>query len=210
MTAPTTIPTPIKLSPLWIILWVIIFLVLGLYWFFTGTYNNLVTQEEQVKTAWAQVENQYQRRLDLIDNLVSTVKWSANFEKSTLEAVVNARASATKTTIDVNNVSDIAKFQAQQNGLSQALSRLISVSENYPDLKASKQFGDLMVEVAGTENRIATERGRYNDTVQTFNTYVRIFPRSIVANMFGFSQKTRFEADAWANKAPKVDFGTFK
>lgn len=198
-----------KKFPTWGIVLIVLALVFFvIYGFVSSTYNTLVTKEETVKTAWSQVENQYQRRLDLVDNLVSTVKGSANFEKSTLEWVVNARASATKTTIDVNNVGEIAAFQKQQSGLSQALSRLISVTENYPNLKASQQFSDLMVALEGTENRIATERGRYNDAVQDFNVSLRMFPRNIIAGMLGFSQKTRFEADAGASKAPKVDFST--
>ncbi len=214
VTAPETPATPLeapkKFPTLWIVLWALLVVAFSIYSFFAGTYNTLVTKEEGVKTAWANVESQYQRRLDLIDNLVGIVKWSANFEKATLEAVVKARASATNTKIDVNNVDEVAKFQEQQNGLSQALSRLISITENYPELKASQQFGDLMVEVAGTENRIATERGRYNESVQDFNTFVRIFPKNIIASLFGFQQKTRFEASEDAKNAPKVDFGDFK
>lgn len=208
-TTPT--PTSTKGIPTWlIVVWVIVFLAISFYGFITSAFNGLVEKEEIVKTAWSQVENQYQRRLDLIDNLVNTVKGSANFEKSTLEGVINARASATKTTVDINNVDEIAEFQKQQTGLSQALSRLISVTENYPDLKASQQFGDLMVQLEGTENRIATERGRYNETVQDFNVFARTFPRNMIAMMFGFEQKTRYEAEEGAEKAPKVDFSDIK
>lgn len=162
--------------------------------------------EESVNTAWAQVENQYQRRSDLIPNIVSSVKGEANFEKSTLEAVVNARASATKTTVNISDAKEMAQYQEQQQGISQALSRLLVVSENYPSLKANQAFSDLRVSLEGTENRISTERMRYNETVQQFNTYIRLFPNNIVSSMLGFSKKNLFESDKGANVAPKVDF----
>lgn len=162
--------------------------------------------EESVNAAWSQVENQYQRRLDLIPNIVSSVKGEANFEKSTLEAVVNARASATKMNVNVNDAKEMAEFQNQQQGISQALSRLLMVTENYPNLKANQAFADLRVSLEGTENRISTERMRYNESVQQFNTYIRLFPNNVVSGMFGFAKKNLFESDKGANTAPKVDF----
>ncbi|MDD2891825.1 MAG: LemA family protein [Candidatus Gracilibacteria bacterium] len=189
------------------IVWgVILGVVVLIFFIFFGKYNSIVTMEESVNTAWAQVENQYQRRFDLIPNIVNTVKGEANFEKSTLEAVVNARASATKTTINVNDAKELAQFQQEQQGITQALSRLLMVTENYPNLKANQGFADLRVSLEGTENRISTERMRYNETVQKFNTYVRLFPNNIVSSFLGFEKKNLFESDAGANVAPKVDF----
>lgn len=173
---------------------------------FLWKYNSLVEKEEKVNTAWAQVENQYQRRYDLIPNIVNTVKWEANFEKSTLEAVVNARASATKTTIDINNVDEIAQFQKEQQGISSALSRLLMVTENYPNLKANQWFSDLRVALEGTENRISTERMRYNEAVQDFNIFIRKFPTNIVASLFTFDKKNLFESNENAEIAPTVEF----
>lgn len=187
---------------LWVILWLVVLVVFVLFW----KYNSFVTMEEWVNTAWAQVENQYQRRYDLIPNIVASVKWEANFEKSTLEAVVQARASATKTTIDINDAKEFSEYQKEQAGISQALSRLLMVSENYPNLKANQAFADLRVSLEWTENRISTERMRYNETVQKFNVYVRQFPNNIVASIFGFEKKNLFESDAGADKAPKVEF----
>lgn len=189
------------------IVWgVILGVVVLIFFIFFWKYNSIVTMEESVNTAWAQVENQYQRRFDLIPNIVNTVKWEANFEKSTLEAVVNARASATKTTINVNDAKELAQFQQEQQGITQALSRLLMVTENYPNLKANQWFADLRVSLEGTENRISTERMRYNETVQKFNTYVRLFPNNIVSSFLWFEKKNLFESDAGANVAPKVDF----
>lgn len=182
-----------------------IFLV-GVVLSFLWKYNTLVEKEEKVNTAWAQVESQYQRRYDLIPNIVSTVKWEANFEKSTLEAVVNARASATKTTIDINNVDEITQFQKEQQGISSALSRLLMITENYPNLKANQWFSDLRVQLEGTENRISTERMRYNETVQDFNIFIRKFPTNVVAAIFGFSKKNLFESDENAEIAPAIQF----
>jgi LemA protein len=192
----------------WIVIGVIVVLVFIIYRLFAGSYNNMVSKEEDVKSQWAQVENSYQRRSDLIPNLVSTVKGYAEFEKSTLTEVVQARASATSMKIDANNLSpeNIAKFQQAQDGLSGALSRLLVSVEKYPDLKANQNFLELQSQLEGTENRIAVERGRFNDMVQAYNKYVRSFPNNIFAGMFGFAKKGYFQAVAGAEKAPEVKF----
>jgi len=192
----------------WIVIGVIVVLVFIIYRLFAGSYNNMVSKEEDVKSQWAQVENSYQRRSDLIPNLVSTVKGYAEFEKSTLTEVIQARASATSMKIDANNLSpeNIAKFQQAQDGLSGALSRLLVSVEKYPDLKANQNFLELQSQLEGTENRIAVERGRFNDMVQAYNKYVRSFPNNIFAGMFGFAQKGYFQAVAGAEKAPEVKF----
>ncbi len=192
----------------WIVIGVIVVLVFIIYRLFAGSYNNMVSKEEDVKSQWAQVENSYQRRSDLIPNLVSTVKGYAEFEKSTLTEVIQARASATSMKIDANNLSpeNIAKFQQAQDGLSGALSRLLVSVEKYPDLKANQNFLELQSQLEGTENRIAVERGRFNDMVQAYNKYVRSFPNNIFAGMFGFAQKGYFQSVAGAEKAPEVKF----
>ena len=191
-----------------IIVGVIALFVIIIYSWAKGTYNGLVTNEETTKQAWAQVENVYQRRSDLIPNLVETVKGYANFEKSTLTDVINARAKATQVTVDPTNLSpdQIQKFQGAQAGLSSSLGRLMVVIERYPDLKANQNFLDLQAQLEGTENRIAVERKNFNEVVQSYNISVRSFPRNIFANMFGFQQKGYFQADAGANKAVKVKF----
>ena len=192
----------------WIVIGVIVVLVFIIYRLFAGSYNNMVSKEEDVKSQWAQVENSSQRRSDLIPNLVSTVKGYAEFEKSTLTEVIQARASATSMKIDANNLSpeNIAKFQQAQDGLSGALSRLLVSVEKYPDLKANQNFLELQSQLEGTENRIAVERGRFNDMVQAYNKYVRSFPNNIFAGLFGFAQKGYFQAVAGAEKAPEVKF----
>jgi len=192
----------------WIVIGVIVVLVFIIYRLFAGSYNNMVSKEEDVKSQWAQVENSYQRRSDLIPNLVSTVKGYAEFEKSTLTEVIQARASATSMKIDANNLSpeNIAKFQQAQDGLSGALSRLLVSVEKYPELKANQNFLELQSQLEGTENRIAVERGRFNDMVQAYNKYVRSFPNNIFAGLFGFAQKGYFQAVAGAEKAPEVKF----
>lgn len=168
----------------------------------------MVAQDENVKTAWSQVENQYQRRMDLIPNLVNTVKGYAAHEKETLEGVVSARAQATQTTIDPSNLNEesMKKFQAAQGELSSALSRLMVVLERYPDLKANQNFSELQAQLEGTENRISVERKRFNEVAQTYNTYIRSFPSNILAGMFGFQSKAYFTAETGAEKAPKVEF----
>jgi LemA protein len=197
-----------KHKTLWITLGVIVFLVFAVFSWVKGSYNTMVSQDEGVKTAWSQVENQYQRRLDLIPNLVNTVKGYAAHEKETLEGVINARAEATKTTIDPSNLNEesLKKFQAAQGELSSALSRLMVVMERYPDLKANQNFSELQAQLEGTENRITVERKRFNEVAQAYNTYIRSFPNNILAGMFGFFPKAYFTADAGAEKAPKVEF----
>jgi len=173
-----------------------------------GTYNTTVKKDEGVKAAWSQVENQYQRRSDLIPNLVNTVKGYANFESQTLEAVVKARASATQTKIDPENLSPeaIQRFEQAQQGLSGALSRLLMVTENYPDLKANQSFLDLQKQLEGTENRIAVERKKFNESVQDFNAHIRVFPTNLFAGIFGFSPKGYFQSQPGSEQAPQVQF----
>lgn len=170
--------------------------------------NNLVTLDEDVKAKWGQVENQYQRRSDLIPNLVATVKGAADFEKTTLTQVIEARAKATSMKIDPSNLTPekIQQFQAAQGQLSQALGRLMVVSERYPELRATENFRDLQVALEGTENRITKARKDFNESVQTYNTSVRKFPASMIAGMLDFQKKGMFEAEAGAEKAPKVEF----
>lgn len=197
-----------KHKALWITLAVIVILFISVFSWVKGTYNTMVTQDENVKTAWSQVENQYQRRSDLIPNLVNTVKGYATHERETLEGVVSARAEATKTTIDPSNLTEesMKKFQAAQGELSNALSRLMVVLERYPDLKANQNFSELQAQLEGTENRISVERKRFNEVAQAYNTYVRSFPTNILAGMFGFQPKAYFTAESGAEKAPKVEF----
>ena len=197
-----------KNKALWITIAIIVVLLFAGYSWVKGTYNTMVTQEEGVKTAWSQVENQYQRRMDLIPNLVNTVKGYATHEKETLEGVVSARAEATKTTIDPSNLNEesMKKFQAAQGELSSALSRLMLVIERYPDLNANQNFSELQAQLEGTENRISVERKRFNETAQSYNTYIRSFPTNILAGMFGFQPKAYFSAESGAEKAPKVEF----
>jgi LemA protein len=178
-----------------------------------GARNRLVTLDEKVQQSWAQVENVYQRRADLIPNLVATVKGYANFEQETLTKVIEARAQATQISGDalknaVNDPQTFEKFQASQGALSSALSRLLVVVERYPELKANQNFLELQAQLEGTENRIAVERRRFNETAQEFNTAVRRFPGSLVASLAGFQPKPYFKADPGAQQAPKVDFGT--
>lgn len=173
-----------------------------------GTYNNMVAKDERVKEAWAGVQNQYQRRADLIPNLVNTVKGAADFEKSTLESVIEARAKATQTTISPENLTpeNIQKFQAAQDGLSSALSRLLVTVERYPELKANQNFLELQAQLEGTENRITVARNDFNAAVRDYNSSVRSFPANILAGIFGFEPKTPFEASQAAQTAPTVQF----
>ncbi len=175
-----------------------------------GTYNNIIALEEGVKAQWAQVENTYQRRFDLIPNLVSTVQGEANFEKSTLTEVMEMRSRMGGTVkLDeslMNDEAALKRFQEMQGSLGGALQRLMAVSENYPDLKSNKSFQELRVQLEGAENRIAVERKRYNETVKEFNTTIRQFPTNIVAGFAGASPKALFSADAGASTAPKVQF----
>lgn len=197
-----------KHKGLWITLGIVAVIVLVGYVSLKGSYNTMVNKDEGVKTAWSQVENQYQRRLDLIPNLVNTVKGYATHERETLEGVVKARAEATQTTIDVSSLNEqsMKRFQAAQGELSSALSRLLAVVERYPDLKANQNFLELQAQLEGTENRISVERKRFNETARDYNTYIRSFPRSLLAGMFGFQTVPYFSADAGAEKAPQVEF----
>lgn len=192
---------------IWILL-IVVVVILAFFLYFKSTYNGLVAQSETVKAQWANVENQYQRRADLIPNLVSTVKGYAAHESGTLTSVVEARAKATQTQINFDDLNDqtLAKFSQAQGELSSALSRLMAISEAYPDLKANQNFRDLQTQLEGTENRIATERTRFNGAVQVYNIYVQQFPRNIIAGMFGFGPKSFFAAEAGSEKAPEVQF----
>ncbi len=176
-------------------------------WGITG-YNGLVTQEEKVETEWAQVETQYQRRADLIPNLVSTVKGYASHEKETLNAVIQARSQATQIKVDASNLTaeKLAEFQQAQGAVSSALGKLLAISENYPDLKANDQFLGLQNQLEGTENRIGVARTRFNEVAKTYNTTIRRFPKNILAGIFGFDKRPYFEADAGSEKAPSVEF----
>ena len=173
-----------------------------------GSYNNMVSKQEAVSQGWSQVENVYQRRMDLIPNLVNTVKGVANFEQKTLTDVIQARANASSIKVDASKLSpdQISKFQASQGELSQALGRLMVVAEQYPQLKATQNFLELQSQLEGTENRIAVERQKFNEVVMDYNSYVRKFPQVIYAGMFGFDKKGYFEATAGAEKAPEVQF----
>lgn len=172
------------------------------------TYNGLVQKDEAVATAWSNVQSQYQRRADLIPNLVNTVKGYAQHESATLEQVVAARAKATQLTVSADELSPekMKQLQAAQGELSQALGRLLMITEKYPDLKANENFLDLQAQLEGTENRINESRRLYNESVQTYNVGIRRFPANVVAGMFGFDKRTPFEAEAGAEKAPKVEF----
>jgi LemA protein len=181
-------------------------LILGV-WGCSG-YNGLVKQDEQVKKAWNNVNTEYQKRADLVDNLVNTVKGAANFEKSTLTELVAARAKATSVNLTADQLTpeNIAKFQAAQNQLSGSLSRLLAVVENYPDLKATQNFQQLQGQLEGIENDIRNSRRNFNDAINTYNVKVRSFPMNFLSGMFGFSKKEGFKADEGAEKAPKVQF----
>lgn len=192
----------------WIILAVIAVMLLLAYSSVKSSYNNMVTMQEGVTAQWSQVENVYQRRSDLIPNLVSTVKGYADFEKETLTQVIEARAKATSVNInpDKLDAQSLQNFQNAQSGLSSALSKLMVVVEKYPDLKANQGFLDLQAQLEGTENRITVERMKFNQTAQSYNTFIRTFPKNIFAGMFGFEKKAYFEAEKGAEKAPKVQF----
>lgn len=192
----------------YIVLIVIVAIVLIIFLWFRGTYNGMVNMREGVAAQWSNVENQYQRRLDLIPNLVNTVKGYAAHEQSTLTDVVNARAKATQMQINLNQLDEasIRKLNRVQGELSSALSRLMAISERYPDLKANQNFLDLQAQLEGTENRIAVERRKFNDAARGYNAYIQQFPRNILAGMFGFTPKPYFEANAGAENAPQVQF----
>lgn len=187
---------------------ILLVLVVGGCNMYKSFQNNLNTQFQDVKGKWAEVQNQYQRRSDLVEQLVSTVKGAADHEKSTLEAVINARANATSIKVDPENLTPekLKDFQKAQGELGSALGRLLAVQENYPDLKANQNFLDLQTQIEGTENRIGTARTNFNRSVQTYNTTVTNFPNNIFAGMVGFNKYPEFEADAAAQSAPKIDF----
>lgn len=174
----------------------------------TTKYNGMVTQEEKISTAWSNVETQYQRRADLIPNLVNTVKGYAKHESETLEGVVAARSKATQITIDPDNLTPekLAQYQKAQGDVTTALGKLLAITENYPDLKANQNFSELQAQLEGTENRITESRRLYNEAVQDYNLMARRFPGNIVASLFGFSPKAKFEAAEGAEKAPEVKF----
>ena len=193
----------------WLIPVIIIALIaFGLYRWAVGFNNTAVTYEEDAKTSWSNVESAYQRRNDLIGNLVKTVQGAADFERGTLTDVIEARAKATATTIDANNLTPekLAEFQQAQTGLSSALSRLLVTVERYPDLKANQNFLELQSQLEGTENRINVARDRFNEAVNVFNKHIKIFPNSLFAGWFGFDEMARYQADPGSENAPDVDF----
>jgi len=171
-------------------------------------YNTMVDKQEAVNSAWSNVENQYQRRSDLIPNLVNTVKGYATHEKETLDAVVSARAKATQMTVDAKNLTPekLEAFQKAQGEVSSALGKLLAITENYPELKANENFQELQAQLEGTENRISVERRTFNEVTKDYNTYIRKFPNNIISSMFGFEKKSYFEAEAGAEKVPEVKF----
>jgi len=179
----------------------------GFFWV-KNAYNSMVTADENVQAAWSQVENVYQRRADLIPNLVATVKGYASHESQTLENVIAARSKATQVSIDPENLNEesLARFNEAQGELSSALGKLLMITENYPDLKANQNFLDLQAQLEGTENRITTERMKFNETAKSYNTMIRKFPDNIIASLFDFEKKGYFEAQAGAETAPKVEF----
>jgi len=192
----------------WLPLIVIVVILIGIFRWGVGINNTMVEKQETAKTQWSNVESSYQRRADLIPNLVNTVKGYASHEKETLEGVIEARANATKTTIDPTNVTpeQMAQFQESQNSLTGALSKLMVVVERYPDLKANQNFLELQSQLEGTENRINVERNRYNETAKDYNVYVRKFPANILAGFLNFDPLVLFEAAAGSENAPTVDF----
>ncbi len=191
-----------------IIIAVIVVIIFMIYGMFKSTYNTMVQNGEQVDAQWAQVENVYQRRADLIPNLVNTVKGYAAHEQEVLTGVIEARAKATSVNLNAENLTEanMKAFQQAQEGLSSALSRLMVVVERYPDLKANQNFLELQAQLEGTENRITVERQKFNETTRVYNTYIKSFPQNMLAGMFGFAQKPYFQAAAGSEVAPKVEF----
>lgn len=192
----------------WLVPGVIVGIIVVFAMIFAGAYNGLVAQREAVATAFSKVQSQYQRRADLIPNLVNTVKGAANFEQETLTQVTEARARATSIQLDPTRATpeQIQQYQQAQGDVTSALSRLLMVTENYPQLQATQAFRDLQVQLEGTENRIAVARNDYNDAARPYNTRLQTFPTNVVAGMFGFEQKPYFEADEGSEQAPTVDF----
>ena len=187
---------------------ILVVIVFALYRWAVGFNNTAVQYEADAKTAWSNVESSYQRRNDLIGNLVKTVQGAADFERGTLTDVIEARSKATSTTIDANNLSaeSLAAFQQAQTGLSSALSRLLVTVERYPDIKANQNFLELQTQLEGTENRINVERNRFNETVNIYDVHIKKFPNSILAGMFGFDEMPRYQSDPGADQAPDVEF----
>ncbi len=189
--------------------WIVVLGILAIIALWVANvYNSFVAAEEEVESAWSQVENQYQRRADLVPNLVATVKGYAAHESETLQGVVDARARATQITIDPATATpeQLAAFQAAQGELWTAIGKLLAIAENYPDLKANENFRDLQTQLEGTENRITIARQLFNESARNYNTRIRRFPNNIIAGAFGFEKKPYFEAEEGANKAPKVEF----
>lgn len=197
-----------KIKKSWIITGVIIILALIIYGSIKNTYNRIVQMEQQVESQWSNVENVYQRRADLIPNLVNTVKGYAEHERETLQEVIEARSKATSANVDAENLSpeQIEQFQQNQQALGSALSRLMVVVERYPDLKASENFRQLQAQLEGTENRISVERRRFNESARDYNTYISQFPQKLYANLFDFDEKAYFESQEGAEEAPDVEF----
>lgn len=183
-------------------------IVVGFFLLFTGKYNNAVDKQEQARKTWADVESSYQRRNDLIPNLVNTVKGAADFEQTTLTQVIEARAKATSVNVDAENMTQeqMQQFQQAQSQVSSALSRLLVTVERYPELKATQNFQQLQSQLEGTENRINVARNRYNETVTEYNRYIRQFPNNIIVGMYGFDRMPVYEADAGSEDAPDVEF----
>ena len=191
-----------------VVILVVVGVVLVLFFWFNNGYNSMVKEQEGVQTAWSQVENVYQRRADLIPNLVNTVKGYAAHESQTLEGVVNARAKATQLTVDPENLTPekLAAYQEAQGELGAALGKLLAIQENYPDLKANENFLALQSQLEGTENRISTERMKFNEAAKRYNVLIRVFPKSIIASLFGFEKMPYFQAKEGADVAPAVEF----
>ena len=191
----------------WKIITVIAVIVIAVL-YSISTYNSLVSQDETVSTAWSNVENQYQRRADLIPNLVNTVKGYAAHEKETLDAVVSARAKATQNTVSIDDLTPekLQAYQRAQGEIGAELGRLLAITENYPDLKANENFQALQAQLEGTENRISVERRKFNETAKAYNTTIRRFPKNIIAGLFGFEKRPYFEAAEGSEKAPEVKF----
>jgi LemA protein len=189
-------------------IWIALAVVVALVFWGVGSRNGMATSDQEVKASWANVQSAYQRRADLIPNLVKTVQGVANFEKSTLTAVIQARASATQMKLDSKDLSpeNLQKYQAAQSSLGGALSRLMVVAENYPQLKATESFAELQSQLEGTENRIKEERDRYNESVKNFNSLIVTFPGNLMASFSGFVEKGFFQAEAGSDKAPEVNF----
>jgi LemA protein len=180
--------------------------VLILFGYGCNGYNGLVTADQEIKKVWGNVETQYQRRTDLYSSVIKTIEGSANFEKTTLKDVLQARASATQVKVDINDPASLEKYQKVQGQLQSSFGRLMAVAEAYPDLKTTKAFQDFQTDIGGTENRIAIARKDYNEAVQAYNLKVKVFPKNVIANLFGFKEKGYYQAAAGSEKAPDIKF----